>query len=252
MRLFSVLRFESVIHEFDPYFNYRTTRYLAENGFYSFHNWFDDRAWYPLGRIIGGTIYPGLMVTSAVLFNLLQMLSFPVDIKDVCVFLAPLFSSLTTIITYALTKELSDEASGLVAAAMISIVPGYISRSVAGSYDNEGIAIFCMLFTYYLWIKAVKTGSIFWSCLCSLAYFYMVSSWGGYVFLINLIPLHVFTLMITGRFSKRVYVAYSTVRLKFFFRIFLNDNFFILHQDVLHRNIVIDADTVCWISTGSI
>ena len=44
-RLFSVLRFESVIHEFDPYFNYRTTRYLADNGFYSFHNWFDDRAW---------------------------------------------------------------------------------------------------------------------------------------------------------------------------------------------------------------
>ena len=53
-RLFSVLRFESVIHEFDPYFNYRTTKYLAEEGFYKFHNWFDDRAWYPLGRIIGG------------------------------------------------------------------------------------------------------------------------------------------------------------------------------------------------------
>lgn len=59
-RLFSVLRFESVIHEFDPYFNYRTTRFLSEEGFYSFHNWFDDRAWYPLGRIIGGTIYPGM------------------------------------------------------------------------------------------------------------------------------------------------------------------------------------------------
>jgi dolichyl-diphosphooligosaccharide--protein glycosyltransferase len=58
-RLFSVLRFESVIHEFDPYFNYRTTRFLSEEGFYNFHNWFDDRAWYPLGRIIGGTIYPG-------------------------------------------------------------------------------------------------------------------------------------------------------------------------------------------------
>lgn len=53
-RLFSVLRFESVIHEFDPYFNYRTTRFLTEEGFYKFHNWFDDRAWYPLGRIIGG------------------------------------------------------------------------------------------------------------------------------------------------------------------------------------------------------
>jgi dolichyl-diphosphooligosaccharide--protein glycosyltransferase len=31
-----------------------------------------------------------------------------------------------------------------------------------------------MLFTYYLWIKAVKTGSIFWSAMCALAYFYMV------------------------------------------------------------------------------
>ena len=54
-RLFSVLRYESVIHEFDPYFNYRTTKFLAEDGFYKFLNWFDDRVWYPLGRIIGGS-----------------------------------------------------------------------------------------------------------------------------------------------------------------------------------------------------
>jgi len=41
-----------------------------------------------------------------------------------------------------------------------------------------------------------------------------VSSWGGYVFLINLIPLHVLALMVTGRFSHRIYVAYSTVSLR--------------------------------------
>ncbi|XP_064556127.1 dolichyl-diphosphooligosaccharide--protein glycosyltransferase subunit STT3A [Drosophila montana] len=210
-RLFSVLRFESVIHEFDPYFNYRTTRFLAEQGFYKFHNWFDDRAWYPLGRIIGGTIYPGLMVTSAALYRLMWMLNITIDIRNVCVFLAPFFSSLTTLVTYALTKEIHSTGAGLVAAALISIVPGYISRSVAGSYDNEGIAIFCMLFTYYLWIKAVKTGTIFWSAMSALAYFYMVSSWGGYVFLINLIPLHVLALMFTGRFSHRIYIAYSTL-----------------------------------------
>lgn len=210
-RLFSVLRFESVIHEFDPYFNYRTTKFLVEEGFYSFYNWFDDRVWYPLGRIIGGTIYPGLMVTSGALYHLAWMLNITIDIRNVCVFLAPLFSSLTTIVTYLLTKELKDSASGLLAASMIAIVPGYISRSVAGSYDNEGIAIFCMLFTYYMWIKAVKTGAIFWSTCAALAYFYMVSSWGGYVFLINLIPLHVLTLMVTGRFTHRIYVAYSVL-----------------------------------------
>ena len=57
----------------------------------------------------------------------------------------------------------------------------------------------------------MKTGHIYWAALCSVAYFYMVSSWGGYVFLINLIPMHVFVLMVSGRFSHRVYVAYSTV-----------------------------------------
>ncbi|KAK2099713.1 Dolichyl-diphosphooligosaccharide--protein glycosyltransferase subunit stt3a [Saguinus oedipus] len=238
-RLFAVLRFESVIHEFDPmflslkakiswclhlsgfvfrvlefsdwYFNYRTTRFLAEEGFYKFHNWFDDRAWYPLGRIIGGTIYPGLMITSAAIYHVLHFFHITIDIRNVCVFLAPLFSSFTTIVTYHLTKELKDAGAGLLAAAMIAVVPGYISRSVAGSYDNEGIAIFCMLLTYYMWIKAVKTGSICWAAKCALAYFYMVSSWGGYVFLINLIPLHVLVLMLTGRFSHRIYVAYCTV-----------------------------------------
>lgn len=32
------------------------------------------------------------------------------------------------------------------------LVPGYISRSVAGSYDNEGIAIFALMLTYFLWV----------------------------------------------------------------------------------------------------
>ena len=35
------------------------------------------------------------------------------------------------------------------------LVPGYISRSVAGSYDNEGIAIFALQFTYFLWVSFI-------------------------------------------------------------------------------------------------
>jgi len=44
-RLFSVIRFESVIHEFDPWFNYRTTKYLVNTNYYDFLNWFDERSW---------------------------------------------------------------------------------------------------------------------------------------------------------------------------------------------------------------
>ncbi|KAK6352192.1 oligosaccharyl transferase stt3 subunit [Orbilia blumenaviensis] len=209
-RLFSVIRFESIIHEFDPWFNFRASKYLVKHGFFDFWNWFDDRTWYPLGRVTGGTLYPGLMVTSGAIWHALRMISLPVDIRNICVLLAPGFSGLTAFATYLFTKEMKDSGAGLLAAAFMGIAPGYISRSVAGSYDNEAIAIFLLMFTFYLWIKAAKLGSAMWGGLCALFYFYMVSAWGGYVFITNLIPLHVFVLILMGRYSGRIYVAYSS------------------------------------------
>jgi dolichyl-diphosphooligosaccharide--protein glycosyltransferase len=209
-RLFSVLRYESVIHEFDPYFNFRSTKYLVNEGIYNFLNWFDESSWYPLGRIVGGTVYPGLMITAAIIFWVLNFFHITVNIRNVCVLLAPWFASNTAIVTYFLAKEVRNTSTGLVAAAFIAIVPGYISRSVAGSFDNEGIAIFTLLLTYAMWVKSINTGSLFWSGLATLAYFYMVSAWGGYIFIINLIPLYVFVLLITGRYSARLYIAYCT------------------------------------------
>ncbi|KAG7262874.1 LOW QUALITY PROTEIN: hypothetical protein CRUP_034501, partial [Coryphaenoides rupestris] len=160
-RLFAVIRFESIIHEFDPWFNYRSTHHLATNGFYEFLNWFDERAWYPLGRIVGGTVYPGLMVTAGLIHYVLNLLHVTVHIRDVCVFLAPVFSGLTSISTFLLTRELWSQGAGLLAACFIAIVPGYISRSVAGSFDNEGIAIFALQFTYYLWHQPTTWVSFF-------------------------------------------------------------------------------------------
>lgn len=151
------------------------------------------------------------MVTSGAIYHALRALTIPVDIRNICVLLAPGFSGLTAFATYLFTNEMSTSPSaGLLAAIFMGIAPGYISRSVAGSYDNEAIAIFLLVFTFYLWIKALKNGSAFWGALCALFYGYMVSAWGGYVFITNLIPLHVFVLVCMGRFGPRVYVSYCT------------------------------------------
>eukprot|EP00792_Barthelona_sp_PAP020_P004856 TRINITY_DN2383_c0_g1_i1.p1 TRINITY_DN2383_c0_g1~~TRINITY_DN2383_c0_g1_i1.p1 ORF type:complete len:689 (+),score=147.92 TRINITY_DN2383_c0_g1_i1:1510-3576(+) len=209
-RLFAVLRYESVIHEFDPYFNFRATTHLIENGFSSFYNWFDDKVWYPLGRTVGFTVYPGLMWTAGIVYKTLHSLHLFVDIRNVCVFLAPLFAVFTVFITYFIGKELKDEKAGLLAATFVSVVPGYISRSVAGSFDNECVSIFALLFVYYMWMKSVKTGSLFWSGMASLAYFYMAACWGAYIFVINLIPIHVIVLIVCGFYTHRLFVSYST------------------------------------------
>ncbi|KAH9762511.1 Dolichyl-diphosphooligosaccharide--protein glycosyltransferase subunit STT3A [Citrus sinensis] len=209
IRLFSVIKYESVIHEFDPYFNYRVTQFLTKNGIYDFWNWFDDRTWYPLGRVIGGTVYPGLTLTAGTIWWLLNSLNIPLSVETVCVFTAPIFSAFASWATYLLTKEVKGAGAGLTAAALLAMVPSYISRSVAGSYDNEAVAIFALIITFYLYIKTLNTGSLFYATLNAIAYFYMVCSWGGYTFIINLIPMHVLLCIVTGRYSSRLYIAYA-------------------------------------------
>nr|CAB3464694.1 unnamed protein product [Digitaria exilis] len=209
IRLFSVIKYESVIHEFDPYFNFRVTQFLSKNGIYEFWNWFDDRTWYPLGRVIGGTVYPGLTLTAGTIWWLLNSLNIPLSVETVCVFTAPIFSANASWATYLLTKEAKGTGAGLMAAAILAMVPSYISRSVAGSYDNEAVAIFALIFTFYLYVKTLNTGSLFYATLNALSYFYMVCSWGGYTFIINLIPMHVLLCIVTGRYSSRLYIAYA-------------------------------------------
>ena len=63
IRLYSVKTYGPLIHEFDPWFNYRATEYLAEHGADRFFKWFDHMSWYPLGRPVGTTIYPGMQFT---------------------------------------------------------------------------------------------------------------------------------------------------------------------------------------------
>ncbi|CAG8538163.1 9265_t:CDS:2 [Ambispora gerdemannii] len=226
-RLFSIVRYESVIHEFDPWFNYRTTRHLVSNGFYDFWNWFDERSWYPLGRVVGGTVYPGIMVTSAVIHNILHALNFPVDIRNICVLLAPLFSAFTAVAAYLLTVEIKDSSAGLLAAAFIGVAPGYISRSVAGSYDNEGIAIFLLVFTFYLWIKALKLGSAFWGAWTALFYFYMVAAWVPFVGFMptrtseHMAALGIFGLLQIFAFVELVRTHLSTTQFQILFRGFI-------------------------------
>ena len=64
------------------------------------------------------------MVTSAVLYHVMHFFHVTIEVRNVCVFLAPFFSSLTALVTYNLTKELKDAGAGLIAASMIAIVPG--------------------------------------------------------------------------------------------------------------------------------
>jgi hypothetical protein len=134
----------------------------------------------------------------ALVYWLLRALHFTVNIRNVCVLLAPWMASNTAIATHLLTREVKNSSAGLRCSAhrrrarsalalfvLCSLIvvwwwsiksnrSGYISRSVAGWRDNEGVAIFALIFAFYLWVKAVKTDSMFWAAMAAPGCFYMV------------------------------------------------------------------------------
>lgn len=48
-----------------------------------------------------------------------------------------------------------------------------------------------------------------YACATALSFFYMVAAWGGYAFIINIIPIYVVMLIVLGKYSYRLYTAYS-------------------------------------------
>jgi len=113
-------------------------------------------------------------------------------------------------------SEQTMHMTAIISALIFSIIPGFISRSVAGSYDNESNSITAMVAGFDLWLRACgcacKTGkpkiNTITPILAAFALFYMGFSWGGFVFILCLVPLHVFVCMLSNSLTPQIKVAY--------------------------------------------
>eukprot|EP00924_Labyrinthula_sp_SR-Ha-C_P005826 maker-scaffold_14-snap-gene-6.51-mRNA-1 protein AED:0.04 eAED:0.04 QI:0/0.33/0.42/1/0.66/0.57/7/762/737 len=238
IRLFAVQDYGKVIHEFDPWFNYRSTEYLAEHGWSAFFSWFDERSWYPLGRPVGTTIYPGMQIAAVGLWKAFNFLGYEISLNDVCVFIPAWFGVIATTLTGMISYECTGSwSAGAVTALIMAIIPAHIMRSVAGGFDNESVAMTTMTLTFYFWVRSLRgkentkvlnsvgtevdpvkkvsdfdnptTDSYIFGTLCGLAYITMVAAWGGYIFVLNLIGAHAGILVLLGRYNSSLHRAYS-------------------------------------------
>jgi dolichyl-diphosphooligosaccharide--protein glycosyltransferase len=73
----------------------------------------------------------------------------------------------------------------------MAIIPAHSMRSIGGGYDNESVAMTTMLMTFYFWIRSLRSEKS-WpiGIIAGLAYIYMVATWGGYIFVINMVGVH--------------------------------------------------------------
>jgi len=220
IRLYAINTYGLVIHEFDPWFNYRATEYLAANGWTPFFQWFDHESWYPLGRPVGTTIYPGMQITAVALWNSLNAVGYEISLNDTCCMMPAWFGVLATIFLGMMTWESTGSANaGVVSALIMSIVPAHIMRSVGGGFDNESVAMTCMMLTFYMWVRSLRgsqddatkysSSSLVYGVLSGLAYIYMVATWGGYVFVLNMIGVHTGLLVVLGRYTPSLHMTFT-------------------------------------------
>lgn len=211
IRLFAVENYGRVIHEFDPWFNYRATEYLVAHGYTDFVNWFDYESWYPIGRPVGTTIYPGMMITAAGIYKSLISLGFDTTVNDVCVFIPAGFAVLTISFAFLLAYEITRNANAaIITMGFMAIIPSHLMRSVAGGYDNESVAMFIIVATFFFWIRSLRDDNSWWiGIITGFFYTYMACTWGAYTYVLNLIALHAFCLLLLGKFSGKLHKAYS-------------------------------------------
>jgi len=211
IRTYAIKEYGRIIHEFDPWFNFRATQYLADNGWDRFSKWYDYMSWSPLGRPIGTTIYPGMQIAAVQIWRGLNAVGIPMSLNDVCVFFPCWFGVIATLFTAALAAECSgDSFAAVPAAAIMSIIPAHTMRSVGGGYDNESLAVTTMVATFYFWCRSLRNDkSWMFGILAGFAYICMVAAWGGYIFVLNMVGVHAIFLVFIGRFSLNLHRSYS-------------------------------------------
>ena len=181
------------LNEFDPFFNFRATEYIVDNGFSEYFDWHDDKSWYPGGRLISETSQVMLHSTAAITYQIFAGNS---SLYDFTILFPVVIGSLTVIVIFALVRLFAGTPAGLIASLLFAISLPIIMRGTIGWFKSEPLGIFYGLLGLYLFLSAIHSKNnkiiilkiIFGGIIMGFG----MSAWGGIQFFV--IPLGLFIL----------------------------------------------------------
>jgi dolichyl-diphosphooligosaccharide--protein glycosyltransferase len=178
------------LNEFDPFFNFRATKFIVDNGYVEYFAWHDDKSWYPDGRNVSATSQVMLHITTAALY---QSFGMGQSLYDFTILFPVIIGSLTTIVIFALVRVLGGTTAGLLASLFFSVSMPVIIRGMVGWFKSEPLGLFYGFLGVYLFLSGIKSdnGKISFFKLIAGGVFVSlgISSWGGTQFFVILLVL---------------------------------------------------------------
>ena len=189
------------LNEFDPFFNYRATEYIIENGVENYFTWNDDLSWYPYGRDVSSNSQVILHIFTAFSYILFGGSS---SLYDYTIIFPVVIGSLTSVVIFALVRTLAGTTSGLFASLIYSISIPILIRGQVGWFKSEPLGLFLGILGTYLFLSGLQQKNysglvriIFSGIILSFS----LSSWGGNQFFALI--LGVFIIFLTFVTNKK-------------------------------------------------
>ena len=210
------------LNEFDPFFNFRATEYIVENGLVEYFEWHDTKSWYlsphfenlkdplhPLsGRNVSSNSQIMLHITTAISYQIFGGNS---SLYDFTILFPAVIGSLTVIVIFALVRVLGGTTAGIIASLLFAVALPILVRGSVGWFKSEPLGLFYALLGLYLFLSGISAKNIKFSILkiifAGIILSFAMASWGGNQFFI--IPLGLFILALPLIRKDHKFLAWS-------------------------------------------
>lgn len=211
------LRWGLYLSEFDPWMQYKEMKYIVDKGwpgFMDFFSWHDYDSWYPYGRDVGRTAFPGVPFLAAFVYHILHGAGFSIDPLELAAFMPTVMGVVTTLIAFFLGREVGGKQTGLLAAFLIALSSASIQRTHFGWFDDESVSIPFMLLGFLSYILAIKKEQtwkslLIYSVISGTSLGYVAATWGASRFPIVFIPIFTGVLALIGRYRTKLLISYA-------------------------------------------
>lgn len=196
------------LNEFDPFFNYRATQYIVDNGINAYFQWDDNLSWYPHGRDVSQTSQVVLHITAAITY---WIFGGGMELYDFTILFPVIFGSLSTIVIFALVRVIGGTTAGLFSALFFSVSLPLILRGTIGWFKSEPLGLFFGLLAIYFLLSGInsknKKIAIAKLIAAGIIVPLSISAWGGSQFFI--IPIGIFFLTLPFVRSDHKFIIWA-------------------------------------------